>query len=198
MRKSRSDTARTRKRIVSTASKMFLSEGVAHVGTRDIMAAASMTQGGFYRHFKSREQLVAEANDAAFDLLLTMLEGEIAGNSPAEAVEKIVSLYLNQSQNKKRLYLCPLAILGAELSHGDSNVRAVAVRGYQRLVQLLADSLKPLVASGAHELASGIVSTMVGAVTLANIDPDPVTAHAILRNSHSTIQALLAHSEKGS
>ena len=62
MRKSRAETAETRARILSTASKMFLDKGLGAVGMRDMMAGASLAPGGFYRHFGSKDRLIAEAS----------------------------------------------------------------------------------------------------------------------------------------
>jgi TetR/AcrR family transcriptional repressor of nem operon len=198
MRKSRSEAAETRARIVSAASKMFLDKGLGIVGMRDVMAGANLTPGGFYRHFQSKGQLIAEANSVAFDRLLAMLESETVGKSPAKAVERILSLYLGQSQGKEEPYLCPLAMLGAELSHSDPQVRAVAINGYQRLVQLIADHLTHRTEREALAAASGIVSTMVGAVTLADIAPDAATASAILKNAQTLIKERSARSLRGS
>jgi TetR/AcrR family transcriptional regulator, transcriptional repressor for nem operon len=188
MRKSRAETAQTRGRIVLTAAKMFLEKGLSGVGMRDIMGAARLTQGGFYRHFASKEQLIAEANGTAFDRLHEMLADETRGMSPPEAVKRILALYLGQSRGKKQAYRCPLAMLGAELSHSDRQVRAVAMKGYQRLVQLVADQFGHLARREALVRASGIVSTLVGAVTLAEIAPDPATAKAILSNARALIK----------
>jgi TetR/AcrR family transcriptional regulator, transcriptional repressor for nem operon len=188
MRRSRTETAETRERIISTASKMFLEKGLAAVGMRDIMGAANLTQGGFYRHFDSKEQLIAEANIAAFDRLLTMFENNISGKSPAEALERIVFLYLNQSQIEKNTYLCPLPLLGAELSHCDPAVRAIVAEGYARLVQLIEEQLTQFSKAEASIMASGIVSTMTGAVLLANIAPDAAAARAVLSNAQAFIR----------
>lgn len=188
MRKSRAETAQTRGRIVLTAAKMFLEKGLSGVGMRDIMGAARLTQGGFYRHFASREQLIAEANGRAFDQLLEMFVNEIQGMPPPEALKKIVAIYLGQSRGKKQAYLCPLAMLGAELSHSDQQVRAVAINGYQRLVQLVADQLRHLSRREALARASGMVSALVGAVTLAEIASDRATANAILSNARALIK----------
>src|SRR5664280_3505366 len=119
MRKSRAQAAETRARILSTATKMFLDKGLATVGMRDVLAGASLTPGGFYRHFESKDRLIAEASSAAFDRAYAMLESETVGKSPAQAVERIISVYLGQSQVSEKPYLCPLAMLGAELSHSD-------------------------------------------------------------------------------
>ena len=188
MRKSRAEAAETRARILSTASKMFLDKGLGTVGMRDVMAGASLTPGGFYRHFRSKDRLIAEASSAAFDRAFAMLESETVGKSPAQAVERIVSLYLGQSQGRHKLYLCPLAMLGAELSHSDPQVRAVAINGYQRIVQLIANHLTHRTRRGAFATASGIVSTLVGAVTLADIAQDSAMASAILSNAKALIK----------
>jgi TetR/AcrR family transcriptional repressor of nem operon len=191
MRKSRAEAAETRARILSTASKMFLDRGLGAVGMRDVMAGASLTPGGFYRHFRSKDRLIAEASSAALDRAFAMLEGETEGKSQAQAVERIVSVYLGQSQVAEKPYLCPLAMLGAELRHSDPQVRAIAINGYQRIVQLIASHLENRTRRVALAAAGGIVSTLVGAVTLAEIATDPAMASAILSNAKALIRELV-------
>ena len=168
-----------------------MDKGLGTVGMRDVMAGANLTPGGFYRHFRSKDRLIAEASSAAFDRAFAMLEGETAGKSPAQAVERIVSVYLGQSQVAEKPYLCPLAMLGAELRHSDPQVRAIAINGYQRIVQLIASRLEHRTRREALATASGIVSTLVGAVTLAEIAPDPAMASAILSNAKALIRELV-------
>jgi TetR/AcrR family transcriptional regulator, transcriptional repressor for nem operon len=158
---------------------------------RDVMAGASLTPGGFYRHFRSKDRLIAEASSAALDRAFAMLEGETEGKSQAQAVERIVSVYLGQSQVAEKPYLCPLAMLGAELRHSDPQVRAIAINGYQRIVQLIASHLENRTRRVALAAAGGIVSTLVGAVTLAEIATDPAMASAILSNAKALIRELV-------
>ena len=61
MRKSKQETAKTRERIVRAAAGEFREHGIVATGLADLMAAAGLTHGGFYRHFDSKDQLVAEA-----------------------------------------------------------------------------------------------------------------------------------------
>src|SRR6266567_7519086 len=61
MRKSRIEAAKTRERIVTAAAAEFRQHGIAATGLADLMKAAGLTHGGFYRHFASKDQLVAEA-----------------------------------------------------------------------------------------------------------------------------------------
>ena len=191
MRKSRAEAAETRARILSTASRMFLDNGLGTVGMRDVMAGSSLTPGGFYRHFGSKDRLIAEASSAAFDRAFAMLENETVGKSPDHAIERIVSVYLGQAQVTGKPYLCPLAMFGSELRHSDPQVRAIAINGYQRIVQLIANHLQHRTRRGALATASGIVSTLVGAVMLAEIAPDPAMARAILSNAKVLIKGLI-------
>jgi len=192
MRRSRSEAAETRERIVSTASKMFLEKGLESVGMRDIMAAAGLTPGGFYRHFESKEQLICEANSEAFDHLMQMFAAKTAGKSADEALEIVVTLYLHQSRQEGDTFLCPLSMNGGELSHCVPEVRAVAFSGYQRMVEFIADRVTHVSTVEAFAVAGGVVSTMVGAVTMANLAPTKAAASAILSNAHGVIRALLS------
>ena len=65
MRRSREDTAETRRRILEVASRLFRSRGIASVSVADVMGELGLTVGGFYRHFASKDALVAEAIEAA-------------------------------------------------------------------------------------------------------------------------------------
>lgn len=197
MRRTRSEAAETRERIVSTASKMFLEKGLESVGMRDIMAAAGLTPGGFYRHFESKGQLICEANDAAFNNLLEMFAVQTAGKSAAEALEIIVSVYLNQSRQEGNTFRCPLSMNGAELSRCEPPVRAIALSGYQRMVQLIADRVTKVSKAQGLAIAGGVVSTMVGAVTMANLAPNKEVAGEILSDAHGVIWTLLSAAGAG-
>ena len=65
---SKSAKAKTHKRIVEIASKRFREEGLRGLGIADLMKEAGLTVGGFYKHFKSHDDLVAEAVGSALGL----------------------------------------------------------------------------------------------------------------------------------
>src|SRR5262249_36398535 len=69
MRKSKLEAAETRRRIVKTAAAEFRRKGIRSTGLSDVMATAGLTHGGFYRHFASKDELVAEACAAAMQSL---------------------------------------------------------------------------------------------------------------------------------
>src|SRR4030088_1371089 len=88
MRKSREEAAQTRRRIVEAASSEFRKNGIVATGLNDLMKAAGLTHGGFYKHFASKDQLVAEATTAALDGLL---EGMAAHPTMGAAVAAYLS-----------------------------------------------------------------------------------------------------------
>ena len=84
MKKSRTVTQATRANIVANASVMILKKGSASVGMREVMAASHLTQGGFYRHFASNGELVAEASEhpqQATTQVLNVLHAEFSKNT---------------------------------------------------------------------------------------------------------------------
>src|SRR6201987_2085517 len=130
MRKAREEGAETRKRIVRAAARKFREQGIVATGLADLMKAAGLTHGGFYKHFASKDQLVAEATTAALD---TPLEG-IAAHPTVTAA---VAAYLSPRHRDNPASGCPLAALGSELARSDKKTREAATAGFVRLVNIL-------------------------------------------------------------
>jgi TetR/AcrR family transcriptional repressor of nem operon len=191
MKKSRSETVDTRKRILSAAGRLFLQHGVAETGIASIMAAAGLTQGGFYRHFRSKEQLVAEANMAANERVFGQIVAAVDGKPAAEALDTAVTMYLSQLERQECEGMCPLPNLGSELRRADPAVRQAAMAGYQRLVHFFSALGQRAGAPDPDKLAGAIVTTMVGAVMLARLAAGPESARSILLNARLAIQAMI-------
>ena len=82
MRHSKTEKAKTHERIVAVASKKFREEGLAGIGIADLMKEAGLTVGGFYKHFKSRDALVAEAVGSSLDMWKDRIDAAAAGGPP--------------------------------------------------------------------------------------------------------------------
>jgi TetR/AcrR family transcriptional repressor of nem operon len=191
MRKSKADTAETRKHILLTASDMLLREGISATAISDVMVAAGLTQGGFYRHFQSKEHMVAEASATAFDGIFARFDTATAGKSPRESIDIIVHGYLNQLSLGEAGQLCPLGNLSSELRLADDQVKSVVVEGYARMVKLLASYLMRLDYTDYVGLAEGIVSVLVGAFSISRVAVDPDMTASILKNAEVTVNLLL-------
>jgi TetR/AcrR family transcriptional regulator, transcriptional repressor for nem operon len=94
---------------------------------REVMAASHLTQGGLYRHFASKGELVAEADQLAIDHLFEMIEREAKDKPAAKALGTVINIYLSQYEDEENRLLCPLAMLGSELTHCDPKIRSNAI-----------------------------------------------------------------------
>ena len=66
MKRTKLEAAETRRKIVKTAAAEFRKNGINGIGLSDLMAAAGLTHGGFYRHFESKDQLQDQAGERGF------------------------------------------------------------------------------------------------------------------------------------
>src|SRR3954466_4732429 len=102
MRKSKAEAAETRKRIVAVAAAEFRKNGIVATGLSDLMKAAGLTHGGFYKHFESKDQLIAEACAEAGRALVERVSANTAKGSA-------VSSYLSVRHRDNPAAGCPLA-----------------------------------------------------------------------------------------
>jgi TetR/AcrR family transcriptional repressor of nem operon len=151
------------------------------------MSASGIAQGGFYRHFDSKEQLLEEAYHKVLANLFEMFEERTAGMSSHDALKTIITLYLSQSPDVSDGDLCPLAMLGSELKRTNEDVRNIVVLGFERFIRLLESHLTRMDKPHPRSLATAISSTLVGAVTLASIAPHKATGKKILKNAREYV-----------
>ncbi|WP_321839321.1 TetR/AcrR family transcriptional regulator [Paraburkholderia bannensis] len=200
MRKSKAETAETRRRIVEVAAGMFRANGIHATGLADVMAAAGLSHGGFYRHFESKDQLVAEACEAGTADILEALEAAAGGCAGQDGFRALVEAYLSPTHRDATGNGCPLASMGSELARADEGTRAVASQSTDELIamlaQRLADPVDPADPQGdaqsdaVRSRAVFALSAMVGALTLARISTDPQTSASLLADVRQQLAAI--------
>jgi TetR/AcrR family transcriptional repressor of nem operon len=178
VRKSREEAAQTRKRIVTASAAEFRKNGIVATGLNDLMKAAGLTHGGFYKHFESKDQLVAEACAVA---VAAMIERLTAAGRSAGAT------YLSMEHKDNPAVGCPLSAIGSELGRSDEKTRAVATDGLLKLVAIMARQFKKMSPAVARRRALVAVSTMIGALTLARIATDPELSAEILIEAEKSL-----------
>ena len=139
-RRSVADTAKTHDRIIRHASRVFRSRGSA-VGISDVMKEIGLTQGGFYRHFESKEDLFVAAVTASFQQLGDRLEA-IAQAAPAgKAAAAIIEAYLSMEHVRHPETWCVLASLAAEIARMPASTRkqidAASMRYMERMAKYM-------------------------------------------------------------
>lgn len=162
MRKSNKEAARTRETIVAAAADHIRRTGIAEASLADVMAAAGLTHGGFYKHFRNKDQLVGEALCAASAETVGII-GEAMSEGGLNAA---VDTYLSKSHRDAAIPTCPLAALGAEVARSDGETKGAAAQGVEKLLAALSGG-EP--GEDARGEAIEALCTMIGALTLARI-----------------------------
>jgi TetR/AcrR family transcriptional regulator, transcriptional repressor for nem operon len=183
MRKSKADTELTRRRIVQTAAREFQRNGIGGTGLADLMAAAGLTHGGFYRHFASKDQLVAEACAEAMKDTADVLTSAASETAGQPKFQTIIEKYLDAAHRDDSSSGCPLASLGSELARADVNTREVVTQGFNRLVDMVAATLRRRNPDAARSDAIFATVALIGAVTMSRIVADPELSDEILDNT---------------
>lgn len=164
MRKSKEETAESRRRILDAAARLYREQGFDGVGVADIMEAAGMTHGGFYRHFPSKEALIGEAMSEVFAYRADRLT-PTGGTGGIELVREYVRTYLTEGHLDTPSGGCPIAAVGSEAAHVGGVVSSAFNDGIEQLVNRVAAALGDSEDDRAQALR--LLSTMVGAVVVA-------------------------------
>ena len=186
---SRAEKAKTHKRIVSIASKKFREEGLAGVGIAELMKEAGLTVGGFYKHFDSRDDLVAEAVSSAFGGWKRRVEAAKSGGAPV-SYEKLIDEYLNEAHRDNPGTGSAFSALAPEIARSDKRTRALTSEQVRNDIQLIATLLPGRDKRTARSRAILIFSALVGAMSLARA----VSNEALSREILETVGELLKNS----
>jgi TetR/AcrR family transcriptional regulator, transcriptional repressor for nem operon len=187
MRKSRLETAETRQRIVEAASSKFRLQGIGSTGLADFMNEAGLTHGGFYKHFASKDQVVQESVALAADSLQETLEGALAATPANRGVKAIIDRYLSPDHLDNVIGGCPFVALSGELARGSEEVRQIATKSLVDIVELIASQLTDMPMAAARKKAWVMLSTMLGAMSVARIVIDEALSVSILREARKSL-----------
>lgn len=163
---------RTRTRVLAEAAKAIRAEGPANLGVAQVMARAGLTHGGFYAHFGSRDELVAEAITETFKDANRLIDRAMREPSPREALAAYITAYLSTRHRDRRETGCPLSTLASDLPRLPANARERFAEGIGQITARLRGFLDAAGVEGTETLASSVMAELVGAISLARILPD--------------------------
>ncbi|MBI1203738.1 MAG: TetR family transcriptional regulator [Rhodopseudomonas sp.] len=188
MRVSREKAAENRARVIAAASRLFREKGFNGVGVADIMQAADLTHGGFYGQFDSKEDLAAQACQAANATSAKVWQG-IAEHAPDKPLQALVDHYLARKHRDKPATGCAFAALAIDAARQGENVRQVFTEGLMSLVDILAAAMPDGSKPQRRRQALAAMSELIGAVILARAVHDPVLSDDILSAARKDILA---------
>jgi len=172
--------AETHRKIVQDASRRVRAEGISGAAVSTVMRDAGLTHGGFYKHFKSKDELLMESLHAAFDETEDRLAEAARKAKPGVAWKAIVKTYLSPEHCDHVHYGCPLAALGSELSRVDKTVKVRILGEVTKYKSRMLPFMPGRRTVDKERAFFAIFSTMIGAVEIARILPEPAMRERVL------------------
>ncbi|WP_313677525.1 TetR/AcrR family transcriptional regulator [Pantoea vagans] len=158
MKVSKEQVRENRTRIVETASELFRERGFDGVGVAELMSAAGLTHGGFYKHFGSKADLMAESMNCGFT--------RSAESTAGVDRERFIEYYLSRPHRDDRGKGCVMSALGADTARQSESIRETFAAGIERQLAVLENE---------HETRTDLIDTiahLVGALVLSRACPD--------------------------
>ena len=180
--------AQTRRRIVETAGRRLKRDGIDGSGVAALMTDAGLTNGAFYAHFDSKDDLVAHV---VADQLATQRAVLAALPEGRAALEQFVREYLSPQHRDDPSTGCPNAALLDEIGRCDDALRDAYTRGMRSIVDVIAPHLSPQDPASAHSRALGLFTVLVATLQLARAVSDDELSNEILESGISNAQLLL-------
>ncbi len=193
MRVTKAQAERNRAHIVTTASRLFRERGYDGVGVAELMAAAGFTHGGFYKHFRSKADLMAEASASG----LSQTAARAEGLTPAEFVER----YVSREHRDGRGDGCTVAALSGDAARQSADIKTEFAAGIESLLTVLqahSDTTGDADKDAARTTVIHMLAHSVGAVLLSRACPDDsLLADEILDVCRKEILASLTRGDIG-
>lgn len=192
MKITKTQSLSNRAHIVDTASELFRERGYEGVGVAELMAKAGFTQGGFYKHFGSKADLMAEAaeNSLAKSLASTC-DIDIPG---------FVNLYVSRDHRDGRGTGCTLAALCGDAARQSGDLKATFASGVENTLAALEDKYTQGVDVTEQEARAKMIDLLahaIGAVMLSRACPDDSPlADEILQTCRAELLASLQSSQE--
>jgi TetR/AcrR family transcriptional repressor of nem operon len=181
----------TRQRIIATAGRRLKRDGIDGSGVATLMKDAGLTNGAFYRHFESKDSLVAEA---ITDQLHTLHANIVEQAEPGKAgLEQIVRWYLSAEHRDNPVDGCPNAALLDEIARSQEATRQAYTEGVLVVIDGLAARMAPDDPPSARVKALSLLGLMAGTLQLSRALADRQLADDLLeqglRNALSLVDA---------
>jgi TetR/AcrR family transcriptional repressor of nem operon len=178
----------THDHILEVAARRFRKDGIAASGLAGIMLEAGLTNGAFYAHFSSKNEMVEKCIERATDDQWEQFEKEIASGRLLD----LIRAYLSEEHRDHPDSGCPSAALLPEISRQEPATRHV----YTESVKRLLDAVEPQLSNmpkgpKAREIAIATMGLLIGILQLARAVDDPFLSKGILAAGTQVAGALI-------
>jgi len=190
MKVSRIQEAENHERILDVATRLFRERGIDGIGVSDLMKAAGLTHGGFYGHFKSKEDLVAQACARAVSRMRQNWTNVI-DQATGDPLEALAATYLTPKHRDSTGRGCPMAALGSEIARQGPPVRRAFTDELRPFLDYLSRNVQGNSNSLRRQKALATYAGLVGALIVSRAVDDPDLSNEIL----SAVATTMHHNE---
>ena len=174
-------------KIVQDASRRIRAEGTTGAAVSAVMRDAGLTHGGFYKHFGSKDDLLIESLQEAFQEIADR-HAEVGEQSkPETAWKAIVKTYLSLEFCDHVEYGCPLPALAPELARADEAMKPQIFEELKKYMARMLPFMPGLRTVDKERAFFSIFSTMVGAIEIARMLPEPVMREKVLASARDLL-----------
>lgn len=182
--------AATRQRIIEAAGRRFKTDGIDRSGVATLMADSGLTNGAFYAHFDSKDDLVAAVIEGQVGQQVTELRELPAGRV---GLEMFVRQYLSRAHRDHPDAGCPSAALLDEVGRCTGETRKAYTAGTKAILREICVRLSPEDPESARDAALLLFTMLVGSMQLARALSDKRLSNTVLeagiRNALATLTA---------
>jgi TetR/AcrR family transcriptional repressor of nem operon len=188
MRYSKDHKQATRQRILEVAGRRFKQEGIDGAGVAAVMSDAGLTNGAFYAHFTSKEDLVA---NVLADQLRAQRHSVDAQPTDRRGLEAFIRSYLSPQHRDQYADGCPSAALLDEIARRPADTKQVYTDELMGFIDDIASRLGPTNAEAARTDALTLFGLMLGTLQLARALTDRDLSDQLLARGVETAMKLL-------
>jgi TetR/AcrR family transcriptional repressor of nem operon len=179
--------AEVHQEIVKDASRRVRAEGLNGAAVTAVMRDTGLTHGGFYKHFRNKDELLMESLREAVGETIAWLTEAAEQAQTGSAWKAIVKTYLSAEHCDHADRGCPLAALAPELARAGKKIRARILAEMITYKDQMLRFMPGRRAADKERAFFAIFSTLIGAVEIARMLPDPATREKVLGNARDLL-----------
>jgi TetR/AcrR family transcriptional repressor of nem operon len=186
---SKADKAKSHASIVKAAAGLFRELGIDGISVADLMQGIGLTHGGFYRHFGSRDDLVAEAVERALEDGSAVVRAIAA--DPRSTISGLIDDYLSLAHRDNVAAGCGVTALVNDVARSSERTRAAYARQVKSYVALISGLAGEVPKPQRRAWALAALATLVGAVSMARAVNDEALSREILKSAADALKVRL-------
>jgi TetR/AcrR family transcriptional regulator, transcriptional repressor for nem operon len=175
--------AEIHQKIVKDGSRRIRAEGITGAAVSAVMRDAGLTHGGFYKHFESKNKLLMESLSEAFEEIADRLARAGEQSRPEMAWKAIVKTYLSLEYCDHIEHGCPLPALAPELARADQAMKSRIFEELKKYRSRMLPFMPGRRTADKERAFYSIFSTMVGAIEIARMLPEPAMREKVLASA---------------